>query len=46
MISLNERGQKRFLAIEVGVRESAQSWHEVLLKLKARGMNIPELATA
>ena len=44
VIGVNERGQKRFLAIEDGVRESTQSWREVLLKLKARGMNIPELA--
>ena len=33
-----------FLAIEDGVRESTQSWREVLLKLKSRGMNVPELA--
>ncbi len=44
VIGVNERGQKRFLAIEDGVRESTQSWREVLLKLKARGMNEPELA--
>ena len=44
MIGVNERGEKRFLAIEDGVRESTQSWREVLLKLKSRGMNIPELA--
>lgn len=44
VIGVNERGQKRFLAIEDGVRESTQSWREVLLKLKARGMNMPELA--
>ena len=44
VIGVNERGEKRFLAIEDGVRESPQSWREVLLKLKSRGMNIPELA--
>ena len=44
VIGVNARGQKRFLAIEDGVRESAQSWREVLLKLKSRGMNVPELA--
>ena len=44
MIGVNERGQKHFLAIEDGVCESTQSWREVLLKLKSRGMNIPELA--
>lgn len=44
VIGVNERGEKRFLAIEDGVRESTQSWREVLLKLRSRGMNIPELA--
>ena len=28
-IGVNERGEKRFLAIEDGVRESTQSWREV-----------------
>lgn len=44
VIGVHERGQKRFLTIEDGMRESTQSWREVLLKLKARGMNVPELA--
>jgi putative transposase len=44
IIGVNEHGEKRFLAIEDGVRESTQSWREVLLKLKARGMNAPTLA--
>lgn len=44
VIGVNEHGQKRFLAIEDGVRESTQSWREVLLKLKSRGMNMPQLA--
>ncbi len=44
VIGVNERGEKHFLAIEDGVRESTQSWREVLLKLKARGMNTPKLA--
>ena len=43
VIGTNERGEKHFLAIEDGVRESTQSWREVLLKLKSRGMNTPEL---
>ena len=38
VIGVNERGEKRFLAIEDGVRESTQSWREVLLNLKSRGM--------
>ena len=45
VIGVNERGQKRFLAIEDGVRESKQSWREVLLDLKHRGLErAPELA--
>jgi putative transposase len=44
VIGVNEREEKHFLAIEDGVRESTQSWREVLLKLKSRGMNRPELA--
>ncbi|HIE64606.1 MAG: IS256 family transposase [Methylococcales bacterium] len=44
IIGVNDRGEKHFLAIEDGVRESTQSWREVLLKLKSRGMNSPQLA--
>ena len=44
IIGVNKRGQKHFLAIEDGVRESTQSWREVLLKLKSQGMNTPKLA--
>jgi transposase-like protein len=44
IIGVNERGQKQFLAIEDGIRESTQSWREVLLQLKGRGMNSPRLA--
>ena len=41
VVGVNERGEKRFLAIEEGVRESAQSWREVLLGLKRRGLVLP-----
>ncbi len=44
VIGMNAQGEKHFLAIEDGVRESTQSWREVLLNLKARGMNAPALA--
>jgi putative transposase len=44
IVGVNARGQKQFLAIEDGVRESTQSWREVLLTLKSRGMNAPKLA--
>ncbi len=41
VIGVNERGQKKLLALEDGVRESKQSWREVLLELKGRGLTIP-----
>ena len=44
IIGANTRTEKHFLAIEDGVQESTQSWREVLLKLKSRGMSIPTLA--
>ena len=44
VIGVNERGEKHFLAIEDGIRESTQSWREVLLRLKSRGVNTPKLA--
>ncbi len=44
VIGVNERGEKHFLTIEDGVRESTQSWREVLLKLKSRGLTPPKLA--
>jgi putative transposase len=45
VIGVNERGQKRFLAIEDGVRGSKQSWRELLLGLKKRGLTLaPRLA--
>ncbi|MGH8362203.1 MAG: IS256 family transposase [Gammaproteobacteria bacterium] len=45
VIGVNERGEKHFLAIEDGVREATQSWREVLVKLKDRGLKLaPKLA--
>jgi len=44
VIGVNAQGKKQLLAIEDGVRESTQSWREVLLKLQARGMTAPALA--
>ncbi len=40
LIGVNEWGEKHFLAIEDDVRESTQSWCEVLLKLKPRGIHL------
>ena len=45
IIGVNARGESHFLAIEDGVRESTQSWREVLLGLKARSRTAPKRAT-
>ena len=37
-------GSKAVVSVTSGYRESTQSWREVLLKLKSRGMNVPQLA--
>jgi len=45
IIGVTEYGKKEFVAIEDGYRESEQSWREVLLGLKTRGLEIgPNLA--
>ena len=41
VIGVNARGEKHFLSIEDGVRESTQSWREVLLAMKHRGFTRP-----
>jgi putative transposase len=46
LIGATPEGKKELLGFQVGVRESAQSWRELLVGLKARGLAIaPELAT-
>ena len=44
LIGVDECGNKQLLAIEDGVRESAESWKSMLLDLKSRGMHAPKLA--
>lgn len=45
LIGATEDGEKELLAVEDGHRESAQSWREVLVNLKQRGLEIsPDLA--
>ena len=45
LIGATEDGRKELLAVEDGYRESTQSWKEVLLDLKRRGLKIaPDLA--
>ena len=43
IVGVDDRGKKHLIALEDGVRESTQSWREVLLDLKSRGMNPPAL---
>jgi transposase-like protein len=46
LIGATPEGKKELLGFQVGVRESAQSWRELLIDLKVRGLVIaPELAT-
>jgi len=44
VIGVDDRGRKSMLAIEDGVRESTLGRQDVLLDLKARGLNAPALA--
>ena len=44
VLGVTSQGEKRLLAIDDGVRESTQSWREVLLPLKARGLSAPTVA--
>ena len=46
LIGATPEGKKELLGFQVGMRESAQSWRELLVDLKARGLIIaPEVAT-
>src|SRR5881628_2340254 len=46
LIGATPESKKELLGFQVGMRESAQSWRELLVDLKARGLTIaPELAT-
>ena len=44
VIGVDDQGRKHLLTLENGTRESTQSWREVLIDLKSRGMNEPLLA--
>ena len=46
LIGATPEGRKELVGFQVGVRESTQSWRELLIDLKARGLAVaPELAT-
>ena len=45
LIGATPEGRKELIGFQVGVRESAQSWHELLVEAKSRGLKIaPEIA--
>ena len=45
LIGATPEGKKELLGFQTGMRESAQSWKELLVDLKARGLSIaPEIA--
>ena len=45
LIGATPEGRKELVGFQVGVRESAQSWRELLVDLKARGLAVaPEIA--
>ena len=45
VLGATPEGKKELVGFQVGVRESAQSWRELLVDLKARGLAVPpELA--
>jgi transposase-like protein len=43
LIGVNSEGEKRYLALEAGYRESKESWAGVLRQLKMRGVKNPRL---
>jgi putative transposase len=46
LIGATPEGKKELVGFQAGMRESTQSWRELLVDLKARGLTIaPELAT-
>jgi transposase-like protein len=45
LIGATPEGRKELIGFQVGVRESAQSWRELLVEVKSRGLTIaPEIA--
>ncbi len=44
LMGVDEDGEKHLVALDDGVRESTQSWREMLLGAKSRGLAAPQLA--
>lgn len=41
VLGATPEGRKELVGFQVGVRESAQSWRELLVDIKARGLSVP-----
>lgn len=41
ILGATPEGKKELVGFQVGMRESAQSWRELLIDIKARGLNVP-----
>jgi len=41
IIGATPEGKKELIGFQVGLRESTQSWHELLTDIKGRGLSIP-----
>ena len=41
ILGATPEGKKELVGFQVGVRESTQSWRELLVDLKARGLGVP-----
>jgi putative transposase len=46
LIGANDKGDKQFLAVESGFRESEESWSDLIRDLKARGLKLGRLTAA
>lgn len=46
LIGANDKGDKQFLAVESGYRESEDSWSDVIRDLKSRGLKLGRLTVA
>jgi transposase-like protein len=40
LIGATPEGKKELIGFQIGVRESAQSWRELLVDVKSRGLNV------
>ena len=41
ILGVTPEGKRELVGFQVGVRESAQSWRELLVDIKARGLSVP-----